>query len=582
MTSEADATTILEAWGATLATCGLDPGESPSAAVTIVLPPDARTLPPPPDEEAPADGETLHAAGQPTFLLREQLGSGGMGVVFRAEQRSLGRKVALKRLLGDTTSDREGRAFAAEARITASLDHPNIVPVYTFGESSGGELFLAMKCIEGEDWSEILRRRDDLEDPSVLRAQLVILQKVVEAVAFAHERGFIHRDLKPHNVMVGQFGEVYVLDWGLAVDVEAAASTAVGPAGTPAYMAPEMAHSQPLSMQTDIYLLGAMLYEVLYGRPPHGGATVLNVLVAALKNDLFPLDPSAPKPLVAIATRCLATAAEDRYGTIHELREALERYLSGETRRDESARLYQEANRLLAQADQEEGYGALFEADAVNQAALQQWPENGEALELRARVGEELVRRALEANDLVLAESLLRRVSVGGEALREELERRRATGDARAAVGLDRVRQRAMLLSAAAFAVCGYVLVLAVVVRPWFPELASGLMPRHPGWDRVVWFGPLAVLFQVWLLAESAGLRPGRSAAYRRCLWALLGSAAVPLVAGVLLYDASRAKPPAWWAAPFVLTTMLYVSVLISLTKARIRKLFYAGGRPVP
>ncbi|MBM4319214.1 MAG: serine/threonine protein kinase, partial [Deltaproteobacteria bacterium] len=225
--------------------------------------------------------------GQAEIELRSKLGEGGMGVVYLAEQVALGRPVAVKSISPVRQDARTVGILLHEAWITGQLEHPNVVPVYTLGQDEAGSPLLVMKRIEGVSWREVLSGKallpagqgDGAETEPLVR-HLQVLMQVCRAVHFAHSRGIIHCDLKPDNVMIGEFGEVYVLDWGVAVslhqerdDSYPLARDVDSPVGTPAYMSPEQAMGQGcrFSPATDVYLLGAILHEILTGERRHTG-----------------------------------------------------------------------------------------------------------------------------------------------------------------------------------------------------------------------------------------------------------------------------------------------------------------------
>jgi serine/threonine-protein kinase len=271
--------------------------------------------------------------------IGEVLGQGGMGVVHAAEQVSLGRTVAVKTLKPGVASS-AALDLLREAWVTGSLEHPNIVPVHYLTVDGTGVPSIVLKRIEGVEWSRVVAdpvevgRRFDTDD--LLCWNLDILGQVLNAVRFAHSRGIIHRDLKPDNVMIGDFGEVYLLDWGIAVSLRddgsgrlPLAGAATDMAGTPCYMAPEMLGGStgvPLSERTDIYLCGSMLYEVLAGRAPHDGDTALAVVTSVVKSDP-PMPPAAPAELVRICRRAMDPDPDGRFENAEQLRLALHGYL---------------------------------------------------------------------------------------------------------------------------------------------------------------------------------------------------------------------------------------------------------------
>jgi len=282
---------------------------------------------------------------------REELGRGGMGVVYRVHDRRLGREAALK-LLHAGADAAARRRFFREARITARLDHPTIPPVHEAGVTPQGEPYLLMKRIRGRPLSEAIRAAD-----ASRRELLEAVAKVAEGVADAHARQVVHRDLKPANVMLGRFGEVLVLDWGLAkdlsgqedeapLDADAGASISREDAaelgltqagaimGTPGYCPPEQCEDGTRAgPPVDVFALGAILVEVLTGRPPVTGKTALNKVFATVKGRIArPRDRrrDAPPALDAIAARALAVEPADRYPTAEAFLADLRAYLADE------------------------------------------------------------------------------------------------------------------------------------------------------------------------------------------------------------------------------------------------------------
>jgi WD40 repeat protein/serine/threonine protein kinase len=319
-------------------------------------------------------GEQIPTGIPPEYELIKVLGEGGMGVVYDARQKSVDRSVAVKMLKPKTAGDEKQRQkFLAEAVVTGDLDHPNIVPIYDVGTSERGLLFYSMKKVQGTPWMKVIQQKSIPEN-------LEILMKVGDAVAFAHSRGVIHRDLKPENVMLGDFGEVLVMDWGLALPAPGyGKSDTISPShsmgGTPAYMAPEMA-SGPLDKITfasDVYLLGAILYEILTGWAPHTGKNTMQCLFAAAKNDIRPAKSGGE--LMDIALKAMATNPKDRYQTIRDLQAGIREY----TAHVESIALATHATEQLAKAEESDDYNAYARAIFGFDEALKQWAGNARA-----------------------------------------------------------------------------------------------------------------------------------------------------------------------------------------------------------
>ncbi len=273
------------------------------------------------------------------YRREELLGKGGMGEVYVAFDDQLERRVALKRIRADLASvPRTLARFTEEARVTAQLDHPNIVPVHDLGLDERGIPFYTMKEVQGRTLAQVLEA-EDRSLPDLLR----IFIKVCDAVGFAHSRGVLHRDLKPANVMVGEFGQVYVLDWGLAKQVEDASSTdalanvpgLTAAAGTPSYMAPEQAQGRLADARTDVYLLGGILYEILTRRPPHfsrfqSDSSEKPAARPAFEPAIAPSQfASVPRELEAVALKALRIVSGERYASASDLAADVEAYLDG-------------------------------------------------------------------------------------------------------------------------------------------------------------------------------------------------------------------------------------------------------------
>ena len=279
------------------------------------------------------------------YRLGAELGRGGMGRVVEAFDTQLGRTVALKEVL--PKGEGVAKRFAREVQITARLEHPAIVPLYDSGTSADGRPFYVMRRVTGRPLDEIIKRAGSLAERLVLLPNVLA---AIDAVAHAHRRGVIHRDLKPANILVGELGETVVIDWGLAkvvgeddadagnaLKIPSAADslqTQVGAVfGTPGFMAPEQVRGDEPGARSDVYALGATLYQLLAGGPPHAGTSATEVLEGTLKHQVLPLAetaPGAPVELVAIVDKALSFEPETRYADAGALGEDVRRFLAGQ------------------------------------------------------------------------------------------------------------------------------------------------------------------------------------------------------------------------------------------------------------
>jgi serine/threonine-protein kinase len=359
------------------------------------------------------------------FRILRPHAKGGLGQVSVALDTELDRTVALKEIQDEHADDQSSRfRFVQEAEITGKLEHPGIVPIYGLGHYADGRPFYAMRFVQGDSLKEAITRfhahKDQRRDQSARTLQLRDLLRrftdVCNAVAYAHSRGVLHRDLKPGNVMLGPFGETLLVDWGLAKPMEDAAGpimtsdqpeepgpirlsklsgsrneTLPGkPIGTPAFMSPEQAHGQAerLGERSDVYSLGATLYSLLTGRAPYEERDLGAILRAVQKGE-FPapkkVDSSIDSALEAICLKAMALKAEDRYGSARELARDVERWLADEpvaARRDPPsvwARRWMRRHRILVATA---GTLLLVSASA---AALVAWQQAAYASVIRRK-----------------------------------------------------------------------------------------------------------------------------------------------------------------------------------------------------
>jgi serine/threonine protein kinase/Tfp pilus assembly protein PilF len=283
------------------------------------------------------------------YELLEEVGRGGQGVVFRARQKSLNRTVALKIIsLGQWASEAHLKRFRREAEAAASLDHPSIVPIYEVGERDGS-CYFSMMFVEGGQLDEVVRRK-----PMSIRQAAELIAKVARTVHYAHEHGIVHRDIKPGNILLDVKGEPHLTDFGLArlIETESAMTRTMEVLGTPSYMAPEQAvgnNAQPTSA-TDVYGLGAVLYQLLTDHPPFAGGTTFETIKLVL--DTEPRQPrlwnrKIGHDLSAICLKCLEKDPKRRYSSALALAEDLEHWLKHEPIRAKRSGFFTHARKWM-------------------------------------------------------------------------------------------------------------------------------------------------------------------------------------------------------------------------------------------
>jgi serine/threonine protein kinase/tetratricopeptide (TPR) repeat protein len=286
----------------------------------------------PPGAPKMKSGSTKTFADFGDYELLEVIGRGGQGVVYRARQKSLNRTVALKVIgLGHWAAEAHLKRFRREAEAAASLDHSGIVPIYEVGERDGS-CYFSMKLVEGGQLDALVKR-----EPMPIRKAVELIAKVARVVHYAHEHGIVHRDIKPGNILLDSKGEPHLTDFGLArlVETESTVTRTMEVLGTPSYMAPEQAvgNNAAVSNVTDVYGLGAVLYQLLTGQPPFAGGTTYQTIKLLL--DTEPRQPRALNPkldrdLSTICLKCLEKDPKRRYSSALALAEDLERWLKHE------------------------------------------------------------------------------------------------------------------------------------------------------------------------------------------------------------------------------------------------------------
>jgi serine/threonine-protein kinase len=398
---------------------------------------------------------------KPDLSAISLLGEGGMGKVLLAEQRSLNREVAIKSVKSHDPSLVSTQALLHEGKMMGALSHPNVLPVYALGHDKHHQPVLVMKHVEGVSWLELLQRPEHplwLDSPYSREEQLIrhleIFMDVCNAVAFAHEKGILHRDIKPENVMIGAFGEVLLLDWGLAIRLQDGQAHTTKLVGTPSYMAPEMV-SGTLSIETDIYLLGATLHHVLMGHPRHEGDSIYKVIFSVAESAPYAYPPHIPEELAALCHKAMHAEQEHRFHSASALKEAIAAYLRhrgsyqladvGEERLLALNELIERKSQHDGDA-QDEGHGARLgaqieavfsECQFAFMQALQQWPDNQRATQGIQRCLELMCRYEIRVKQLEGAEAHFNRLlappdelAVQLQALQHELQAERQEQEA--------------------------------------------------------------------------------------------------------------------------------------------------------
>lgn len=451
--SERDDEALRATFDAVYPTLGVEGRAIPFAATitpnTLAAPlPSARpsvTLESLPRLSIALDGHERHAetlASARELDVIGLLGEGGMGRVLLGRQRSLDRDVAIKTVKPELSGTTHADALIREGVITGTLEHPNITPVHQLGVDHEGRPVLVMKRIVGTSWSDLVENPDapfweklDALPHDRLHAHLEILGSVANALAYAHSRGVIHRDVKPDNVMIGEFGEVYLVDFGIATKLSGD-ERPKGLVGTPAFMAPEMIDERmPLGPHTDVYLLGATLHFLLTGGPRHAGSTLPEVLSAAFISSPHPYDASVPSELAALANHATERDPELRPMSASAFQKALRRYFThrsaralsdaAETRLDALERVDAASidAAALARLVSECRFGFLM--------ALRDWPECPSAKLGLVRCLERIVAIEVARGSLGAAEAALAELDNKPDALVASVEALRARKNAR-------------------------------------------------------------------------------------------------------------------------------------------------------
>lgn len=464
---------------------------------------------------------TRPAASAPELMtgdgltLQAVIAEGGMGLVHLASQQTIGREVAVKVPHPDRDDPLARQQLLLEGRVTGTLDHPNIVPVHDIAVDHEGRPMIVMKKIDGAGWDELLRDPDTVVSRygarDLLEWHLRTLLSVSNAVRYAHSKGILHRDLKPDNVMVGEFGEVYVVDWGIAAsftgDIRLPPAVADG-SGSPHYLPPEMLLTDTvLDPRTDVYLLGAVLFEIWVGYPPHAAYDSGDQATREVR-----IPASRSGELADVISRAMAPDPADRYPRVQELQAAIRLFLDHRS----STAITSDADAALTRlealvaspevADDPAKRREVFNAFGVcrfgYEHALSTWNDNPRAYMGRQRALAAMVQFELKRGDPTAASQHLEAIDLPEPQLRERV---RAANDERneEARQLDRLhrlgrdvdprsgrRERAIL--GAAF---GTLLTITPAVGALVPALQPKTYMMAVAWPTALLFIVVALTF---------------------------------------------------------------------------------------
>lgn len=511
-----------------------------------VLPDEGRaTLTPPDDTRRDAATQAMQLLaqlreGSRLVVSDELLGSGGMSSVHVGTQKALDRKVAVKLPKGDQeNADTVASEVLREAWITGQLEHPHVMPVYDLTLDTNGMPLIVLKRVEGLSWRELLRDPEQVKErfgtDDVLGWHLQIFMQVCNAIHFAHSRHIVHRDIKPANVMIGEFGEVYVTDWGIAVSIRPGGIGAYDPevlAGTPVYLAPEMVLGEPVSEETDVYLLGATLFEILTGLPPHVASTLREIALKAIADEPPDPGPSVPSELAAVCRTAMKRERKHRYKTAEGLRRAVQSFLERRDSRELSAAALADLEKLrkvmpAALADPEAPHAEVFDLFGACRfgfkAALRAWPDNTDATAGLEAAVHGMIELELKRMNARAAESLLADLPDPSPTLRARVdqalvERAAARDEHRALVAFRRdldptIGRRGRFRAAAVF---GSVLVFGPLIQH-FAIGSHDIGYRHVLGRPAVYLLALLIV-TLWRRRDLLANRYNRSLIYGACL----------------------------------------------------------------
>lgn len=474
---------------------------------------------------------TFPYRSNPTELLEfgGQLGQGGMGEVHLAQQRSTGRNVAVKRVRANRCEDPTYQsALLSEGWLMASLEHPNIPPVHDVIVDEEGQPLVLLKRIEGDEWLRLMHDAETVEErfgESLESWNLQVLGMVCHAVSYAHSKRIIHRDLKPENVMIGAFGEVYVLDWGIAVALDQDPDgrlpyigDSAHPVGTPCYMAPELLAEDTscVDVRTDVYLIGAMLYEALTGKPPHVGKS-MRAIAESIASSLPSFPEEAPPALAKICVRAMQANRDQRYQSVEELQQALRDYQSRRASELLTQKAYKRVENLRELAKTALGKESWIEMVSLFsecrfgfRRAIELFAEEDAAQEGLREATELMCERALAEGHSDAAGTFLQEIAAPSQVLVDRVEQARAKNRE----GLERLSRFERLgdtdLSrekrVAIVAVLAVIAGLSTFVAEFLTTTSLNIVVIHVVWQVFLLFGFVG-LFRRFKLEETENNR---------------------------------------------------------------------------
>ena len=357
------------------------------------------------------------------FRIEYKIGEGGLGQVDAAKQLCFNRRVAIKRVRSDRGNEIAEEQLKKEAQLMGELEHPAIPPVHLVGVDDSEQIALIMKFIQGNSWLEIMKRDrlkfNENELPQwYVDKHLNYFLRIGEALEFAHQKLIIHRDIKPENVVIGDYGEVYLIDWGIACklnnEMEYLGSSY---AGTPCYASPEMVSNNPVwDVKSDVYLMGATLYQIISGKPPHLGKSAFDVFKKILNEPTPVLSADYPSTLRSICSCSMSKDPEERYTSVHSMLEDVRFYLTQGELTELHALATEDLQIIKSLAESEDEFSDEIEVVGgrcrfrLEEISLR-WPDNRKVKLQLLECLQILIADAVKKKRLAVARTLLKQYS---------------------------------------------------------------------------------------------------------------------------------------------------------------------------